>query len=400
MAVDKPNILMVFPCSWRRDRLDVMPKLGKLVRTDGWTEWARHYGVAHCSDPNYLSLLTGGHPDDHGVHAQMGAKFDKQFPTLQKQLGRAGYYTWAYEPLRVAHFYRDGFQDMVTHLTWEVSKLMAPGPKACIKSAGSRPWFGFMRMMDVHYPYNGEDLQKWNEDVLNRQYNKAAAHLDRFIQHLVRWVLREHPNTVIIIGSDHGELLGEHGLWDHLFTLKNPLVHVPMFAYEPGGGLSRVRNDLTQHTDVYGLVAEATGIKEAQGAPKVDGLWLSAWGVGHRDAWKHKSLVADLDGTTLQYTVNWHVEHGASFELHKGDDYATNYFGHDEISMGMSVAMAEKYPTFPRPDFGRPRSELTRGAHLMRYDAVALGDAQLVGDGMVDEHGRSTTEVCLRPTTR
>ncbi len=321
--------------------MESMPRLGKLVRQDGWEEWAQHYGVSHCSDPNFLSLLTGAHPDETGVSLQMGRMFVKSFPTLQKRLTKVGYYTWAYQPLKVPQFYQAGFDELIWHKTHEVSPLMAPGPKHAIETAGQKPWFGFMRIMDTHYPYNGEPLVK---ETVEKDYAQACYHMDKFITHLSKWVLKNYPNTIIVIGADHGEMLGEHGLWDHLFTLKNPLVHVPLMVHVPDGGLSRVRNDLTQHTDVTGLILERTGLIEPREPAQQDGLWMSAWGMGFRDPWKHRSLVTQHEGIALQYTVNWHVEHGASFELHEKDGYERNLFGDNNVSRGIAEAFVEKYP--------------------------------------------------------
>ena len=407
MTDSRPNILLIFPCSWRRDSVEHMPRLGKLVRQDGWETWAQHYGVSHCSDPNFLSLMTGAHPDETGVQAQMGRQYVKEFPTLQKRLKRAGYYTWAYQPLKVPQFYQSGFDELIWHRTEEVSPLMAPAPKHAMATAGQKPWFGFMRMMDTHYPYNGEALDK---SKVASQYARACAHLDRYFQHLVSWTLKKYPNTIVVIGADHGEMLGEHGLWDHLFTLKNPLVHVPLMVYQPDNGLARVRNDLTQHQDITGLVLEATGLIEPREPHKLDGLWMSAWGIGFRDPWKHRSLVAQADGQTLQYTVNWHVEHGASFELHVEDNYADNWFGDNEVSRGMAEAFMAQYPTFPRPNFSLSPDKIQGNVDLLTYDAVALGDGVMLGeDGMTDGREADTRDgdetegasaVSLRPAWR
>ncbi|KKN00029.1 hypothetical protein LCGC14_1141910 [marine sediment metagenome] len=379
--------------------MESMPRLGKLVRQDGWEEWAQHYGVSHCSDPNFLSLLTGAHPDETGVQAQMGRRYVKEFPTLQKRLGKAGYFTWAYEPIKVPMFYMSGFDELIWHKTQEVSPLMAPAPKKAIQAAGSKPWFGFMRIMDTHYPYNGEPLVK---ETVTKDYSQACYHMDKFITHLSKWVLKNYPNTIIVIGADHGEMLGEHGLWDHLFTLKNPLVHVPLMVHVPDGGLSRVRSDLTQHTDVTGLILERTGLIEPREPAQRDGLWMSAWGMGFRDPWKHRSLVAQHEGIALQYTVNWHVEHGASFELHAKDDHDVNLFGNNDVSRGIAEALIEKYPTFPRPNFSLPPGRIQGDVNLLAYDAVALGDGVMLGeDGMGDEQdGAGATAISLRPDWR
>jgi arylsulfatase A-like enzyme len=41
-------------------------------------------------------------------------------------------------------------------------------------------------------------------------------------------------NTIIIIASDHGESLGEHGLLQHSASLYLPEIHVPLILWAPG----------------------------------------------------------------------------------------------------------------------------------------------------------------------
>ena len=361
-----------------------MPRLNKMIQHDGWTELRRHYSVAHCSDPNYLSLLTGGNPDDHGVHTQMGTKFIKQFPTLQKRLYDVGYATWTYGPLKVPAFYRDGFENLLWHKTADMSPLMAPGPKSAIREVGNKPWFGFMRVMDLHYPYMGQGLgaHQTIRDV-NHGYNQAAEHVDRFVSHLVKWVLKRYPNTVVVVGSDHGDHLGEYQMWDHLYSLKDTLVRVPMMVYQPDSGPSKVVTKLTQHTDIAGLILRASGVIDDPPPDRPEGLWLSAWGVGDRKVWKHRAVVVDIEGENVQYTVNWHMEKGASFELYGHGDYIRNYFGHDDLSRQLAGMMVEKYPTFPQPDFDLSREELTAGVGLMK--AIIPGDMTESIDGGLDE---------------
>jgi arylsulfatase A-like enzyme len=40
-------------------------------------------------------------------------------------------------------------------------------------------------------------------------------------------------NTIVVITSDHGELFGEHGLWEHHNSLYRPVIHVPLILWYP-----------------------------------------------------------------------------------------------------------------------------------------------------------------------
>ncbi|MGJ3243323.1 MAG: sulfatase family protein [Opitutales bacterium] len=68
-------------------------------------------------------------------------------------------------------------------------------------------------------------------------------------------------NTLIIFTSDHGELLGDHGLWlKGPFPLE-PLIRVPLLLHWPAGLPGRtVLTDIISHVDLAGIIAEAAGL--------------------------------------------------------------------------------------------------------------------------------------------
>ena len=43
-----------------------------------------------------------------------------------------------------------------------------------------------------------------------------------------------YDETWIIVTSDHGELLGEHGIYGHGTTLHEPLLRIPLILKHPG----------------------------------------------------------------------------------------------------------------------------------------------------------------------
>jgi len=74
----------------------------------------------------------------------------------------------------------------------------------------------------------GETASAW--------YDGCLYYLDRNIEELAQ-TMKERgldSNTVLIILSDHGELLGEHGLWGHEFSMYHSLLRVPLIIRYPG----------------------------------------------------------------------------------------------------------------------------------------------------------------------
>jgi len=127
--MNSPNILLYTIDALRFDAAFQLTALSG----EKWSFFRNHYGVAHCSDPNYLSILTGWSPDAikelYGVevYTQMGSQFKKVFPTLPVALKKLrGYSSWAYQPVRVPRFYLQGF-DIIS---WAPSDSISD-PRGC-----------------------------------------------------------------------------------------------------------------------------------------------------------------------------------------------------------------------------------------------------------------------------
>lgn len=65
---------------------------------------------------------------------------------------------------------------------------------------------------------------------------------------------------LIITLSDHGELLGEHGAWEHLYGIYPELTHVPLSVYS-GTDTTEKRTESVSLLDVYRTVLAAAGIE-------------------------------------------------------------------------------------------------------------------------------------------
>jgi len=135
-----------------------------------------------------------------------------------------------------------------------------------VDAQSGRPFFAFLNYFDAHTPYlmppggeyrfgrppaNAQELatlQGWDarlrtsvsddELTLARDaYDDLIAHLDAAVGKLFdelesRGVL---DNTIIIVTSDHGEGLGEHGLIGHGRSLYDPEMRVPLLVFLPDG---------------------------------------------------------------------------------------------------------------------------------------------------------------------
>jgi arylsulfatase A-like enzyme len=102
-----------------------------------------------------------------------------------------------------------------------------------------RPWFVFLNYIDAHEPLVPPapfDSRFAVQPYRRHLYEGAIAYMDAEVDRLldtlrVRGVL---DSTLVVITSDHGELLGEHGITGHHSSLYFEVLHVPLVMRLPG----------------------------------------------------------------------------------------------------------------------------------------------------------------------
>lgn len=174
-----------------------------------------------------------------------------------------------------------------------------------------RPFFAFLNYFDAHDPYLLPDdvavdaalrprnldeflaLLKWNQrpkhevpgrlnELVHDAYDDCITYIDRQVGQLLDEMDRRglSRNTMVIITSDHGEQLGEHGLYLHGRSLYREEVHVPLLIIPPGGlshGL--VIRDPVSLRDLPATVVDVAGLETDSPFP----------GVSLARAWKSSS---------------------------------------------------------------------------------------------------------------
>jgi arylsulfatase A-like enzyme len=135
-----------------------------------------------------------------------------------------------------------------------------------LDTENTRPFFAFLNYFDAHHPFVPPDgfnrrfgfgpispkelttLLEWDKrtrDKVSPQdaalavsaYDDCISYIDQELGRLIdqlesRGVL---DRTLVIITSDHGESMGEHGFFGHAKSLYNQEVHVPLLIIPPGG---------------------------------------------------------------------------------------------------------------------------------------------------------------------
>ena len=148
-------------------------------------------------------------------------------------------------------------------------------------AAGDRPVFGFINLLDAHLPrrpparhrtavgaspalsphpweFAGGLAEPPDRAALLALYHASVRQSDEQVGRLVTAVDRiSRRPTTIVITSDHGENVCDHGLMDHQFSLHQTVLHVPLLVRAADGRAAGARGSgLVSLTDVFGLVCD------------------------------------------------------------------------------------------------------------------------------------------------
>lgn len=135
--------------------------------------------------------------------------------------------------------------------------------------------FLLLNLMDIHTPYDPPskycDLDTpldvvtgdafansvSNMEELQTAYDACVAYLSDMYKEVFEELRKDFKYVVTV--SDHGEMLGEHGMWNHGYGLYPELVHVPLVV--SGDGIeSTQRSETVSLLDVYETVRHLAGV--------------------------------------------------------------------------------------------------------------------------------------------
>ncbi len=273
-------------------RADHLPVYGYTnVRTPNFDALARESVVferayAHSPQtlPAHAALLSGELPLENGVRDNVGFSIKPGQPMIQAALGRRGYETAGFVSayvLRAQTGINQGFQRFD-------SELPAASPDASVaqvqRDGGrtldaverwldarnpSRPFFLFVHLYEPHTPY--APPARYSQYA---PYDGEIAYADELVGRLVKRLARDgsYDAATIVLLSDHGEGLGDHGEQEHGLFLYDDTIRVPFMIKMPGArrGGTRVA-DPVQQIDLVPTLLELTG---AAGDSKLRGRSL------------------------------------------------------------------------------------------------------------------------------
>jgi arylsulfatase A-like enzyme len=262
--------------------------------------YTRAYSHAPWTLPSHASLFTGLLPSQHGV-GWARTRAPARLVMLAERLGAAGWQTFGYsENAWISRSFgtAQGFDDFRFRRMGQ--KTLAALDQAVSgwlrRRDPERPFFLFVNVLDAHWPYLSEgenpflppgtpaetasllsvyrtacgELSEDQLAVLRGLYlanvREADAKLGRVFELVQRAGLGDE--TLWVVTSDHGEQLGEHGLFEHQFSLREPLIHVPLLVRGAPGAEPGAKIDTpVQHADVVPSVLAWAGLPPAAELP-------------------------------------------------------------------------------------------------------------------------------------
>ena len=278
-AEDKTNCLIITIDTLRADRLSSFgsrtvetPNIDRLA-VEG-LKFTRCFAHTVTTLPSHANILLGVLPPYHGVHDNANFTVPDSIPSLAEVLKEAGYDTAAFigaYPLdrrfglgRGFALYDDdyGVQDFSQLFFVERPAGQVINRASEWLKKASMPWFLWVHLFDPHAPYNPPEpfLSQYKDNP----YDGEVAYVDQILGDFFS-LLRQtgrYDDTLIILTSDHGESLGEHGERTHGYLAYNSTLHVPLIIRAPGYKGEKSEASVVSHIDIFPTVCDVLKLKK------------------------------------------------------------------------------------------------------------------------------------------
>jgi tetratricopeptide (TPR) repeat protein len=168
----------------------------------------------------------------------------------------------------------DFFDDSVggdVEWTRDLSLLQRPGGEtarralAWVESVKSRPFFLFLHIFEPHLPYEPPEPYR---SRYGATYDGEVAASDAIVGGFLGQLKRDgiYDRAIVLLVSDHGEGLGDHGEQEHGILLYREVLHVPLLLKLPGSRDAGTR--LGQPVGLTDIVPTITSLLTLGGEPR------------------------------------------------------------------------------------------------------------------------------------
>ncbi len=307
-AAARPNVLLYLIDTLRADRLGaygsrraLTPRIDALA-AQGFV-FERTTAASSWTKPSTATILSGLPPQAHGA-TRLERRLPGKVRTLAEELRDAGYRTGGFSAnahVTAATGFDQGFDRFeflpelagADRLADRAKEWLEGADSPGVAAGAARPFFLYLHTIEPHAPYEpAEDLRRRfaaevppgtgslaqveetyralgrrrpdaQERVarLARLYDAEVAEADRGLGLLLDELDRRGrlDETLVVVISDHGEELGEHGGIGHGKTLYREVLDVPWIVRLPGQKSPRKIATPAAHVDVFPTILAAIG---------------------------------------------------------------------------------------------------------------------------------------------
>lgn len=372
---ERPNVVLISVDTLRPDRLSLYGYSRRT--SPALDRWAGRSAAVFSSViaqstwtlPSHVSMLTGVDAFRHGVNFSDGSA-PGSLSFLQETLREVGYFTMAITAggfLDPRYGLVQGFDRYAYYPGSRATGQELPQgldrALSWLDEAGDAPFFLFFHTYEVHTPWRSrqpwfdefsdltpvEDLRVNTPDprpetgflgaipdseielvrpqraeppskadllaVASAAYDSGIAYTDMQIGRLLEAMADRglDENTVVVFTSDHGEMLGEHGLLGHRYLYEEN-IRIPLVIALPGEiGAGRRIESQVRSIDIVPTILAALGL---EGPPGLDGRSLVPLIEGH------DVRGSPVDGEAWTYAPE--VNYGLSLRVDNRFKYTLN----------------------------------------------------------------------------
>jgi arylsulfatase A-like enzyme len=278
--------------------------------------------------PSHASLFTGLYPSQHGAQWQTGRQLAPGVrTTLAEFLHDAGYETVCATSNGLIssgtglargfdhHVHRSDLETGWKRKARQIRKVALGGDSggqlinAWLRQrlpSVRRPMFLFVNYLECHWPYapprrllrivggpgfgpidefrfrlslaqrigpwdaigtaDPETLEVYSA-LYDGEHRNVDGHLGELLDILTASGHLRDGETIVMVTSDHGDHVGEHGLADHQASLDEHLINVPFVAWGPGILPERRTSSIYEFVDVLPSVAALLDLELPEGIP-------------------------------------------------------------------------------------------------------------------------------------
>lgn len=292
-----PSVVLITLDTVRADHLGCYgyataktPALDGLARDAA--RFANAYTVVPITLPSHAVILTGTYPMWNGVRDFTSPGLPAGIPTIAETLKRNGYATAAFVSAYVLNSMwglnrgfdlYDDQMDLSARTGGDLLLVTRPGNittnrmLAWLDAHATRPFFIWLHLYDAHSPYHVPE--PYRSEHAGHPYDAAISFDDAQVGRMLAALRAKglYQHTLVIVTSDHGESLGEHGEAEHGFFIYNATLRVPLIVRWPGqheGGVAVPQPVST--IDIASTIVQVAGIPASE-VRSFQGKTLTRW---------------------------------------------------------------------------------------------------------------------------